>query len=254
MRGNIEQVWQQRRRECQNSRTLQGERVGWRSSVRYQNSPPEQILGRAQNSASSAPIVLVETYIRRRFVKLAFHDFDGCHPRRGAGRLCQQSGTGHDDDQSGEPCESFHCDPPVPAVGIERLSHGPRSLYEAFHTPSAGKDGALRSDLPIGSDRGVAGGPVVFGAVPSQITVMPAHRFRVGQTVVVLWSGPQVGIPLGPYVIVRLLPVEFGEPHYRVRSSVDGHERALLESQIRLREEKPAPVEAPSAKPARRRR
>ncbi len=139
MRDNIEQVRQQRHRECQNSRTLQGERVGWRSSVRYQNSPPEQILGRAQNSASSAPIVLVETYIRRRFVKLAFHDFDGCHPRRGAGRLCQQSGTGHDDDESGQPCENFHCDPPVPAVGIERLSHGPRSLYEAFHTPSAGK-------------------------------------------------------------------------------------------------------------------
>ena len=41
-----------------------------------------------------------------------------------------------------------------------------------------------------------------------------------------------MGVPLGPYVIVRLLPVEHGEPHYRVRSSVDGHERALLESQI----------------------
>ena len=69
---------------------------------------------------------------------------------------------------------------------------------------------------------------------------MPAHRFRVGQTVVVPWSGSQVGIPLGPYVIVRLLPMEDGEPHYRVRSSIDGHERALLESQIRLREERPA--------------
>jgi hypothetical protein len=43
---------------------------------------------------------------------------------------------------------------------------------------------------------------------------MPAHRFRVGQTVVVPWSGSQVGIPLGPYVIVRLLPMEDGEPHY----------------------------------------
>jgi hypothetical protein len=30
-----------------------------------------------------------------------------------------------------------------------------------------------------------------------------------------------VGIPLGPYVIVRSLPVEDGQPHYRVRSSVD---------------------------------
>src|SRR4051794_10085725 len=48
---------------------------------------------------------------------------------------------------------------------------------------------------------------------------MSAHRFRVGQTVVVPWSGPEGAIPLGPYVIVRLLPVEHGEPHYRVRSS-----------------------------------
>ena len=68
--------------------------------------------------------------------------------------------------------------------------------------------------------------PVVFGEVPSQITVMPAHRFRVGQTVLALWSGPQVGIPLGPYVIVRLLPVEVGEPHYRVQApsmAMSGH-------------------------------
>ena len=83
---------------------------------------------------------------------------------------------------------------------------------------------------------------------------MPAHRFRVDQTVVVPWSGSQVGIPLGPYVIVRLLPMEDGEPHYRVRSSVDGHERALLESQIMRPEERPAKVEAPPAKPAQGRR
>ena len=63
-----------------------------------------------------------------------------------------------------------------------------------------------------------------------------------------------MGVPLGPYVIVRLLPVEDGEPHYRVRSSADGHERALLESQIRAREEGPAKVEAPPAGPTRRRR
>jgi hypothetical protein len=63
-----------------------------------------------------------------------------------------------------------------------------------------------------------------------------------------------MGIPLGPYVVVRLLPVEGGEPHYRVRSSVDGHERALLESQIKAREERPANAEASPAIPARRRR
>ena len=63
-----------------------------------------------------------------------------------------------------------------------------------------------------------------------------------------------MGIPLGPYVIVRLLPMEDGEPHYRVRSSVDGHERALLESQIMRPEERLAKVEAPPAKPAQGRR
>jgi hypothetical protein len=145
--------------------------------------------------------------------------------------------------------------PPLCRQSASRGCHtGHGRCMKPFTRRAPVRGGALRSDLPTGSDRGVAGGPVVFGAVPSQITVMPAHRFRVGQTVVALWSGPQVGIPLGPYVIVRLLPVEVGEPHYRVRSSVDGHERALLESQIRLREEKPAPVEAPSAKPVRRRR
>jgi hypothetical protein len=84
---------------------------------------------------------------------------------------------------------------------------------------------------------------------------MLAHRFRVDQTVVVSWSGPQVGIPLEPYVIVRLLPVEDVEPRYRVRSSVDGHERALLESQIMLPEARPQVMaEVPSARPVRRRR
>src|SRR5256885_513377 len=75
---------------------------------------------------------------------------------------------------------------------------------------------------------------------------MSAHRFKVGQTVVAPWSGPERGIPTGPYVIVRLLPLEDGEPHYRVRSSVDGHERVLRESQIRQQEKGAAAVEAPA--------
>jgi hypothetical protein len=40
-------------------------------------------------------------------------------------------------------------------VGSERLSRL-RSLYEAIHTPSAAKRGALRSDLPPGSAGGVS--------------------------------------------------------------------------------------------------
>jgi hypothetical protein len=39
------------------------------------------------------------------------------------------------------------------------------------------------------------------------------------------------GIPPGPYVIVRLLPLVGNEPHYQGKSDV-GIVRALLESQI----------------------
>ena len=61
---------------------------------------------------------------------------------------------------------------------------------------------------------------------------MPSHRFRVGQTVVVPGGGRDVVAPRGPYVVTRLLPLVGTVPHYRVKSTVDGHERALLESQM----------------------
>ena len=64
--------------------------------------------------------------------------------------------------------------------------------------------------------------------------VMPYHRYKVGQTVVAPSGGRDALIPSGPFVIVRLLPLVDREPHYRVRSTVDGHERALLQGQIRL--------------------
>ena len=63
---------------------------------------------------------------------------------------------------------------------------------------------------------------------------MPYHRFKLGQTVVAPSGERDALLPLGPYVIVRLLPLVGQEPHYRVRSTVDGHERALLEGQIKL--------------------
>src|SRR3954463_82571 len=61
----------------------------------------------------------------------------------------------------------------------------------------------------------------------------PRHRFAVGQTVVAPVAGPHSLVPRGPYVITRLLPIQDGEPSYRVRSEADGHERALRESQLR---------------------
>jgi len=81
---------------------------------------------------------------------------------------------------------------------------------------------------------------------------MPYHRFGVGQTVVAPSGVRDALIPPGPYVIVRLLPPVGSEPHYRVKSSVDGHERALLEGQIRPVMPEPAPEaqRASAARPA----
>jgi hypothetical protein len=45
------------------------------------------------------------------------------------------------------------------------------------------------------------------------------------------WCGYR---PPGPLVIVRLLPLLRGEPRYRVISTIDGYQRVMLESQIRL--------------------
>jgi hypothetical protein len=80
---------------------------------------------------------------------------------------------------------------------------------------------------------------------------MPYHRFKVGQTVVAPSGVRDALMPPGPYVIVRLLPADGGEPHYRVKSAADGHERALLEGQLRPVAAKPAPgaERAPAAKP-----
>ena len=71
---------------------------------------------------------------------------------------------------------------------------------------------------------------------------MPRHRFKVGQEVVAPSGGRDALIPRGPQVIVRLLPLVGSEPQYQVHSTVDGHDRVVLESQIMLIEERPAPV------------
>jgi hypothetical protein len=59
---------------------------------------------------------------------------------------------------------------------------------------------------------------------------MPQHRFKIGETV----RSYTPGLPPGPYVIVRLLPLVGNEPQYRVRGIEGRPERALLEGQIRL--------------------
>ena len=58
---------------------------------------------------------------------------------------------------------------------------------------------------------------------------MPYHRFKTDQTVVPSTSD----LPCGHYRVLRLLPSVHGELHYRIRSVADGHERTVLERQIR---------------------
>ena len=57
---------------------------------------------------------------------------------------------------------------------------------------------------------------------------MPHHRFKLGQTV----TAHAPSVPVGPYVIIRLLPLVGNDPHYQGKSEA-GTIRALLESQIR---------------------
>ena len=59
---------------------------------------------------------------------------------------------------------------------------------------------------------------------------------------------------MAPFVILRLLPLVGGEPRYRVRSVADGHERAVLERQIRLMEERPPVVVVPIVRQRPKRR
>ena len=57
---------------------------------------------------------------------------------------------------------------------------------------------------------------------------MPHYRFKLGQTVV----AHVPGVPVGPYVIIRLIPLVRNDPHYQGKSE-EGTIRALVESQIR---------------------
>ena len=63
---------------------------------------------------------------------------------------------------------------------------------------------------------------------------MASHRFKVGQRVIAVTHG----VPSGPYMIVRLLPLVGNDPQYQARSDT-GTLRALLEPQIRVAPDEP---------------
>jgi hypothetical protein len=61
---------------------------------------------------------------------------------------------------------------------------------------------------------------------------MSEHKFRVGQAVDYFASKRFDRLAGGRYTIVRLLPLEGSTPQYRIKSSLDGRERMVHESEI----------------------
>jgi hypothetical protein len=60
---------------------------------------------------------------------------------------------------------------------------------------------------------------------------MVAHKYKAGQTVQLVPRSYIVNAR-GSFTIVSLLPEEHGICHYRVRSTIDGHERVVAESEV----------------------
>jgi hypothetical protein len=64
---------------------------------------------------------------------------------------------------------------------------------------------------------------------------MSEHKFRVGQAVEFFPDQGVDRLSRGRYTIIRLLPLEGNTPQYRVKSTADGHERLVRESQLGAR-------------------
>jgi hypothetical protein len=62
--------------------------------------------------------------------------------------------------------------------------------------------------------------------------MMNAHKFAVGQTVTFATRGQSRTAHRDSVKIVRLLPAEANDYQYRVKSTRDGHERVVKESQL----------------------
>jgi hypothetical protein len=61
---------------------------------------------------------------------------------------------------------------------------------------------------------------------------MPEHKFRIGQAVEYFVGRRFDRLAGGGYTIVRLLPLEQNIPQYRIKSTRDGRERLVHESEI----------------------
>ena len=62
---------------------------------------------------------------------------------------------------------------------------------------------------------------------------MAHHKFKVGQSVLLVPNRLERHVPGGTYTVQRLLPIEGRDLLYRVKHSTDGHERVVNEAQLR---------------------
>jgi len=58
------------------------------------------------------------------------------------------------------------------------------------------------------------------------------HKYAVGQTVQFTPGAFDRAAPRGTYTVVRHLPPESRNNQYRIKSTADGHERVVKESQL----------------------
>jgi hypothetical protein len=59
------------------------------------------------------------------------------------------------------------------------------------------------------------------------------HKFQVGQSVALIPRSIRQAAP-GTYEITRLMPDNAAEPHYRIKSDAERHERVVPESELEM--------------------
>jgi hypothetical protein len=59
---------------------------------------------------------------------------------------------------------------------------------------------------------------------------MSNHKFKIGQFV--SYRPPRLGPAAGVYQIAQFMPSASDEPRYRIRSEMEGHLRAAMESEL----------------------
>lgn len=62
--------------------------------------------------------------------------------------------------------------------------------------------------------------------------VMRNHKYEVGQKVNFA-SRTRIAAAAGEYEVIKLLPVEAGQFQYRIKSTLERHERVAAEEQLR---------------------